>query len=376
MKWKNINQYFLKLFTFALLILVSLSSYAQDEICDEPVSGNVKKLYEKGKNYKKYNYKQRVKFFKDALEIEEECIPCMWELAKMSFRRRYSLGEPMDFPKKYFLQLSQLCPHYHADVFYYLSLIFYMEKNDCEAKNYFTQFLDFPTDDKKKIAINYTDQKSYVKASLEMSSYFCDFYTNPVPFNPRLISSVSTPDKNEVLPVISPDNEQLYFTCEYDEHIKGDVMVNHAQVFKMSTRENMKSNFTTPFSLIDLYGISSHEKDYRICWAINNSLGLSLERTTENIEVIFNQQEKQNSQFPIFKFERDDMLETYYLIGNKHENQQLIEEQKHVDFFLMVKSSDAMSSHNIIDNLRDIPFVLSVNKVDVTMLRSKKNLIF
>ena len=126
----------------------------------------------------------------------------------------------------------------------------------------------------------------------------------------------------------------------------------------------------------DLYGISSHEKDYRICWAINNSLGLSLERTTVNIEVIFNQQEKQNSQFPIFKFERDDMLETYYLIGNKHENQQLIEEQKHVDFFLMVKSSDAMSSHNIIDNLRDIPFVLSVNKVDVTMLRSKKNLIF
>ena len=179
MKWKNINQYFLKLFTFALLILVSLSSYAQDEICDEPLSGNVKKLYEKGKNYKKYNYKQRVKFFKDALEIEEECIPCMWELAKMSFRRRYSLGESMDFPKKYFLQLSQLCPHYHADVFYYLSLIFYMEKNDCEAKNYFTQFLDFPTDDKKKIAINYTDQKLYVKASLEMSSYFCDFYTNP-----------------------------------------------------------------------------------------------------------------------------------------------------------------------------------------------------
>ena len=50
------------------------------------------------------------------------------ELAKMSFRRRYSLGDPMDFPKKYFLQLSQLCPQYHADVFYYLSLIFYMRK--------------------------------------------------------------------------------------------------------------------------------------------------------------------------------------------------------------------------------------------------------
>ena len=42
----------------------------------------------------------------------------------------------------------------------------------------------------------------------------------------------------------------------------------------------------------------------------------------------------------------------------------------------MVKSSDAVSSDNIIDKLKDIPFVLSVNKVDVSMLRSKKNLIF
>ena len=28
-----------------------------------------------------------------------------------------------------------------------------MEKNDCEAKNYFTQFLDFPTDDKKRLLL-------------------------------------------------------------------------------------------------------------------------------------------------------------------------------------------------------------------------------
>ncbi len=126
----------------------------------------------------------------------------------------------------------------------------------------------------------------------------------------------------------------------------------------------------------DLFGISSHEKDYRICWAINNLLGLSLERTADDIEVIFNQQEKQNSQFPIFKFERDDVLETYYLIGNKFENHQLIEEQKHVDFFLMVKSSGVMSSNDFIDKLKDIPFVLSVNKVDVSILQSKKNLIF
>ena len=122
---EKLNQHFSKLFTITLLILVSLASYAQHEICDEPLTGSVKN-YEKG-NYKKYNYKQRVKFFKDALQIEEECVPCIWELAKMSFRRRYSLVT-MDFPKKYFLQLSQLCPQYHADVLLFEFNILYGEK--------------------------------------------------------------------------------------------------------------------------------------------------------------------------------------------------------------------------------------------------------
>ena len=45
----------------------------------------------------------------------------------------------------------------------------YMEKNDCEAVKYFNKFLEFPTENKKQIAINYKDQKLYVEASLEMS---------------------------------------------------------------------------------------------------------------------------------------------------------------------------------------------------------------
>ena len=38
-----------------------------------------------------------------------------------------------------------------------------MEKNDCEAVNYFNKFLEFPTANKKKIAINYIDQKNILK---------------------------------------------------------------------------------------------------------------------------------------------------------------------------------------------------------------------
>ena len=53
-----------------------------------------------------------------------------------------------------------------------------------------------------------------------MSQYFCDFCSNPVPFNLKVLKNISTAERNEILPVISPDNEHIYYTIEYDEYVK------------------------------------------------------------------------------------------------------------------------------------------------------------
>ena len=264
----------LLLFFFFKLFIIG-----QDLECEVEVPKSIEKIYLKAKNYKKYDYKNRVKYYKETLELEEDCIPCIWELAKMSFRRKYTIGDPMDFPKKYFLQLESLCPAFHADVYYYLSLIYYMEKNDCEAVKYFNKFLEFPTENKKQIAINYKDQKLYVEASLEMSQYFCDFYSNPVPFNPKVLKNISTAERNEILPVISPDNEHIYYTIEYDEYVKGDFAVHHEQLFANSTRVSFRENFLEgkpleePFNLGPKYGgatLSLNNKEMFICACIQN----------------------------------------------------------------------------------------------------------
>ncbi|MFL2564950.1 MAG: OmpA family protein [Parvicellaceae bacterium] len=264
----------LLLFFFFKLFIIG-----QDLECEVDVPKSIEKIYLKAKNYKKYDYKNRVKYYKETLELEEDCIPCIWELAKMSFRRKYTIGDPMDFPKKYFLQLESLCPAFHADVYYYLSLIYYMEKNDCEAVKYFNKFLEFPTENKKQIAINYKDQKLYVEASLEMSQYFCDFYSNPVPFNPKVLKNISTAERNEILPVISPDNEHIYYTIEYDEYVKGDFAVHHEQLFANSTRVSFRENFLEgkpleePFNLGPKYGgatLSLNNKEMYICACIQN----------------------------------------------------------------------------------------------------------
>ena len=82
----------------SLIFLILISSFSIGQDCNVEVSKSIEKIYAKAKNYKKYDYKNRVKYYKEALEIEEDCIPCIWELAKMSFRRKYSSGESMDFP--------------------------------------------------------------------------------------------------------------------------------------------------------------------------------------------------------------------------------------------------------------------------------------
>jgi len=264
---------------FGLFFFIGLFVFGQDLDCEVEVPKSIEKIYLKAKNYKKYDYKNRVKFFKETLELEEDCIPCIWGLAKMSFRKKYTNGDIMDFPKKYFLQLERLCPKFHADIYYYLSLIYYMEKDDCEAVKYFEKFLEFPTENKKQIAINHKDQKLFVEASLEMSKFFCDFYTNPVPFSPKVLQNISTAERNEILPVISPDNEQIYYTIEYDEYIKGDIAVHHEQLFANSTRINFRDNFQVgqslekPFNLGPKYGgatLSLNNKEMYICACIPN----------------------------------------------------------------------------------------------------------
>ena len=126
----------------------------------------------------------------------------------------------------------------------------------------------------------------------------------------------------------------------------------------------------------ELFGISTHEKDYRLCWAINNSLKISLERTSEDVELIFPHQKEKYGKFPVFKFEQNEGLDVYYLVGNKWENSQLIEEQKHVDFFLMIQSNHETKNKIILTKLKEIPFVLSAYEVNVKELKSKENLIF
>jgi hypothetical protein len=123
-----------------------------------------------------------------------------------------------------------------------------------------------------------------------------------------------------------------------------------------------------------LIGISSHEKDYRICWGINNKLGLNLVKT-EPLEIKDKKQDDL-SHFSLFSFELPDEFKEYFVIANRSEKGLLIPEQKQVDyFFIMRGEEDDEAVMEKIRLIREIGFVQTAFRIDVNSLRSKQNLI-
>ncbi len=123
-----------------------------------------------------------------------------------------------------------------------------------------------------------------------------------------------------------------------------------------------------------LIGISSHEKDYRICWALNNQLGLNLTKT-EALEIKDKKQDEP-SHFSLFSLEQPDEFMEYFIIANRSEKGMLIPEQKQVDYFFIIRGEvEDDKIMEMIKLIKESNLVQTAFRVDVNALKSKQNLI-
>jgi len=124
-----------------------------------------------------------------------------------------------------------------------------------------------------------------------------------------------------------------------------------------------------------LFGISCHEKDYRLSWAINISLNLELAKTTDL--QIDSKKYTEPLNYSMFKFENEQQHSQYYLISNRCLPSPLVAEQKQIDFFLMIKGYLTRDDINILlKKIKDTPTVLTAFEIDPNKLKSKENLLF
>lgn len=276
-----------KLFKILFLIqlflaVTSFSSYAQDDdeeaYCDLkyiPTDKKALKYYNNFSNSKKYSYPEQFQEMKKAIEIDGNCAPCIWKLAKRSFLTANNSKTPnYKNPIKYYSMLVDVCPEYHADVYYNLGLIAYQEKRDEEALKYFKEFLAFTSDDEKRFNKKYETQLSDVAAVVDELEFTLNFYQNPVDFDPVLVANVST-EKQEYLPMLSPDNELLFYTRRYDEKKLGDILTSTIEELVVSNSTDymaynggkpMKSPFNQPeYTNYGGVSISPNNREMFVC---------------------------------------------------------------------------------------------------------------
>jgi len=123
----------------------------------------------------------------------------------------------------------------------------------------------------------------------------------------------------------------------------------------------------------DLIGICSHVKDYRLVWALNNSLEFDFVKE-DNYDLNLKGETQSHS---YYEYIDDENALQYSLINNHSDSGYLIPEEKSCDYLLVIKGM-------LVDELREemvkriaqIKHVLTAYTVDVNELKSKENLLF
>lgn len=124
-----------------------------------------------------------------------------------------------------------------------------------------------------------------------------------------------------------------------------------------------------------LFGISCHEKDYRISWAINKQLGIGLQK--ENDLEIKEKKQKENFLYPVYSFNSEVQYWEYFLIANRNTQGLLIPEQKQSDYFLKISGNVIHEQkQKILQDLKGINIILTAYEINPESLKSKQNLLF
>lgn len=113
-----------------------------------------------------------------------------------------------------------------------------------------------------------------------------------------------------------------------------------------------------------LIGISCAEKDYRLCWAINQALDIDLVRMSNDGIA----SRTHLIDFPFFEHVDEENGCIYRLLANRFENKTLMNELKTIDYLFLIQGEDA-NLHDITVKLGAIEFVFMATQIEIENLK-------
>ena len=134
----------------------------------------------------------------------------------------------------------------------------------------------------------------------------------------------------------------------------------------------LKTNITYEF---DLLGITSSFKDYKLAWLINNCLKFNL---IKGLDHVVEYTDVKKIEVSCFQYNNHGTLIKF--LSNKvykengQQQEYLVPEHKHFDFFLLIEGQDTDVT-NLTNKLKQITGLEFITQLDIMKLRSKENFI-
>jgi outer membrane protein OmpA-like peptidoglycan-associated protein/tetratricopeptide (TPR) repeat protein len=223
-----------------LLLILPLTLHAQDG-CDYTPSGKIQKLLDQSFDMKKYETNERIEFLEKALDEDPKCTPCLMRLGEIEFKVA-KRGGSFASSKQHFLQLDELCPNYHSEVYYFLGAMCYADREYEKALEYFEKFLRFPDGDPTKFEKDYQKKYTEVEEAMKSVKAYAEIYKDQPDYKPVKVNGVSSPT-DDYLPLISPDGEIMFFTRTVSKQAKGDVAPRTYEHFSWCKRPDINTPF-------------------------------------------------------------------------------------------------------------------------------------
>jgi hypothetical protein len=138
------------------------------------------------------------------------------------------------------------------------------------------------------------------------------------------------------------------------------------------TKHKLEIEYDYDFHLI---GISSHDKDYRFCWAVNSKLHTDFRKARDL--VIRDKKKTEPDSFAVYEFQDEEMFTDFFIIVNRSGTSLLVPEQKQADYLLLIRGNMSEDEKKeMMKNIKGVPNVLTAFDIDPEALKSKGNLIF
>lgn len=251
-------------FTFSFLPVFSQEEEEIDAACNPPEKKTLK-LIENGANAE--SVQLAVDNFTKAIAAEPENAMAYYEYGVYAYNQGMDLlntdGAKSDrsFAKaeELFGKVLELCEQYNAGTFYYLGVVKYMQKDNVAAKEYLIKFKEYKNTDNNRFPNDYGNMikntngvlKKWETEGTVSKPEKVEIAT--VPYIPNKVENVSSAN-NEYFPMISPDNELMFYTRKVDRKLLGDMVSDWREEFTFSQREALAKPFdkgkpfTNPFN--------------------------------------------------------------------------------------------------------------------------------